>query len=240
MRIVVLSLLIGAAACHATPTSPSRPQHRLHTGPFFATDHRYGYSDRCPGDVEVIADGTDAGKQLLPRRIIATLDVAERSVRYPDQEPIALWLNVAGDGQYDHAEAEHVRWWSDMHGVPVIIYADGEGGVATALKLMAHATDILGFNAYPRPGELPADTLARAQQQARWPNLALVRPLYTDLGAWPVQQILDLQNPLTRWVMTDERFQYDLYFSCGRASGVLDHPEFLSEAQWIVDREAGR
>lgn len=244
MKTFFLIALTLFTACAKKPTEPTpvpEPTPKVYdygrfiwTGPFFATDaSRYGVAD-TPGNVEVVADGSSAEPRIRKRMVIASPDdllhLGHRSVDTVEVgRLLAVWTGVAGDGRFDVDAMAYARQVADARHVPVIVYFDGQENFHPLAKALLKPGDIAGIMGYPVNNEDASALVARVQSVANdlnWPNLALIRPLYTRGNQWTVDHILSLQLPLTNMIRNDRRFTMDLWFSWLRPSGAQDHPEF--------------
>ena len=130
----LLGLLIALSACAAPPVRPAPAPptgpvlqdnpHRygrpMLSGPFYATDQRYGVYD-TPGTVEVILAGTDPARQVGTRKIVADAeDPLETGIRsafhVPCSKLVAVYWNVPGRVEDADREEEAIARFLVPHG----------------------------------------------------------------------------------------------------------------------------
>lgn len=243
-----------------TPPTPSNPHHygrTLWTGPFYATDTRYGYFD-TPGNVEVILAGTDPIHQVGSRRIIADnedpLGWGRSADRTPCDKLLAVYLNTTPacvGSNCDGRELDYARLRADQCSRPVLVYYDRTNSVEGFRREWLRPGDWVGINAYPDVVPAVPDAardladLDRALAEASgWGHpIAIIRPFYTRTQQWPLSLILEMQVPITDLIRRYPLVVADLWFSWSRPdlprpSGATDYPELQQHALWLD--EAGR
>ena len=274
MRALLLASLVALAGCSrfTTPTPPEpvptpnpipAPQpenpHRygrpMLSGPFYATDQRYGFFD-TPGNIEVILAGTDPARQIGTRLIVADaedpLGTGVRSAALvPCDRLAAVYLNVGangigGGGGDGDAELPRARAIADACGKPVLVYYDKPNGLDPWVRDLLRPGDIIGVNAYP--DTIPADEdLARDLADLRvalalassWGHpIAVIRPFYTRSEQWSLAYILSFQVPITDLIRETPAVVMDLWFSWSRPDlprldGATDYPALLQHAAWL-------
>ncbi len=224
-----------------TPTPTPEPQPKpvgygrtIHLCPFFVTDFRYGVLS-APGNCEVIVDGSNAETRAdKSNSVIANMDdPLTLGVGSGDTveagKLLAVWFALDGSGGYDAASYNKHRAFADNRGVPMLVYVDSPSYHPNGRALLRNG-DWAGIMAYPTSGadtvSAIIDRLDATNSHLAWSKVALIRPLYTRSGQFPVQLILDVQDPLTKWVREHSNVVADLPFSWGRPSGALDNPPF--------------
>jgi len=271
-HLLVLAVLL--VACQRSPVAPTipppvvtpdpipapvpvNPHHYgrpLHSGPFYATDQRYGFYD-TPGTIEVILAGTDPARQVGSRLIVADnedpLGWGRSADRVPCEKLAAVYLNVTpsgigGGGGDGDAELPRARARADACAKPVLVYYDVSGTLDLWVRTLLRPGDIIGVNAYPShhsAGEDLARDLAKIAHALdvadSWGHpVALVRPFYTRTQEWSLELILAMQVPLTDLVRAHPSVVMDLWFSWSRpdlpqTAGALDYPELQQHAAWL-------
>jgi hypothetical protein len=230
----------------AASDNPHRYGRALLSGPFYATDARWGFFD-TPGTIEVILAGTDPANQIGHRLLVADAeDPLAVGIRSADRASCtrlaAVYFNVPGfwlDADMD--ELAIARAIADRCDKPVLVYYDRPNSLDPAVQDFLRPGDILGINAYPDTVPAPPDT-ARDMTDLReavalgvsWGYpIAIIRPFYTRTGEWPIDYIVSFQVPITDLIRETPQVVMDLWFSWGRPSGAVDFPVLQQHAAWL-------
>src|SRR5690242_2134085 len=102
---------------------------RLYTGPFFATDTRYG-AQVTPGNVEV--------PLVLG---VYSADTVE--------DLVAVWFGIGGHDEHDAAEYDRARRKTRQRSVPALVYFDSPGPISDVVRAHLEPGDWVGIQAYP-------------------------------------------------------------------------------------------